>query len=491
LVILHRLSFLPEDALDVLRVGSVLGSSFSVADLSLIMGRPVVGLMGPLRDAVGGGVLDRRESRFAFRHELIWEALYADLPKALRVGLHLQAARALASEGAAPIQVAEHLMRGASAGDSQAVPWLHAAARDVAPSAPAVAIELLERALSLECGPDATRDLLLADLAMCLVWSGRAPEAEKICREVLGRGLEVRTEAVFRMCLVQTLISRENTTEALEQAETAMESSTLSEGEQARFRSWAATCRMALGDQQGATTAAEMAKITAERLGDELTLSISLGILAAIKHFQGRFAEGIELANRAVALADGSVGKEAHRFPVSLFQGLLLVDLDELDRARTVIQGGRHLSEELGVRTALPALPGAGLCFGNRVVLRRGTGPDSTMSPQVPERRRARRPWPTTNFQARSPARLMASDRPPTRNSSPADAFSLRTSFSQRARSGTTRADGSPTLTKTMPSRQVMSSAATRVDQRPCSPAPAPRAMSACPARRRAGGAWR
>jgi hypothetical protein len=138
-----------------------------------------------------------------------------------------------------------------------------------------VAIELLERALSLECGPDATRDLLLADLAMCLVWSGRAPEAEKICREVLGRGLEVRTEAVFRMCLVQTLISRENTTEALEQAETAMESSTLSEGEQARFRSWAATCRMALGDQQGATTAAEMAKITAERLGDELTLSIS------------------------------------------------------------------------------------------------------------------------------------------------------------------------------------------------------------------------
>ena len=40
------------------------------------------------------------------------------------------------------------------------------------------------------------------------------------------------------------------------------------------------------------------------------------------------------------------------------------------------------------------------------------------------------------------------------------------------------------------PSRQVTSPAATRVDQRPSNPAPAPRAMSACPARSRAGVAW-
>jgi predicted ATPase len=149
MTILHRLSFLPPETLEVLRVASILGSSFSVKGLSLLVGTSAVGLMAALRDCMRGGIVEDRGSRFAFRHDLIREALCEDLPKALRIGLHMQAAQALASAGAASLEVAEHVMRGASPGDAKAVGWLHAAAREAAPRAPAIAVELLERALSL------------------------------------------------------------------------------------------------------------------------------------------------------------------------------------------------------------------------------------------------------------------------------------------------------------------------------------------------------
>ena len=40
--ILHRISLLPAEALDLLRLGAVLGASFTATDLSLVSGRPVV-----------------------------------------------------------------------------------------------------------------------------------------------------------------------------------------------------------------------------------------------------------------------------------------------------------------------------------------------------------------------------------------------------------------------------------------------------------------
>src|SRR5260370_1119053 len=91
-------------------------------------------------------------------------------------------------------------------------------------------------------------------------------------------------------------------------------------------RSRAAISGMALGDLEGATVAAQAAKEAAESLSDNLTLSVSMGTLAAVKHFQARFSEGIALASRAVELADQSSGREGHRFPVLFSHSLLLPD---------------------------------------------------------------------------------------------------------------------------------------------------------------------
>jgi predicted ATPase len=74
-----------------------------------------------LAEAIRARVLEDDGDRLRFRHDLLREALYEDLPASVRVGLHREAGQRLAASGAAALQVAEHLARGAGTGDGE--PW--------------------------------------------------------------------------------------------------------------------------------------------------------------------------------------------------------------------------------------------------------------------------------------------------------------------------------------------------------------------------------
>lgn len=116
LAILRRLSFLPVGTVHILQAASVLGSSFTVTDLSATTARPVVELSRALAEAMRGQVLADDGDRLRFRHDLIRDAIYEDLPLSVRRGLHREAGQRLARAGAPSIQVAEHLARGAGPG---------------------------------------------------------------------------------------------------------------------------------------------------------------------------------------------------------------------------------------------------------------------------------------------------------------------------------------------------------------------------------------
>jgi hypothetical protein len=123
LTILRRLSFLPDDTLEALRPASILGSSFSLTDLSATTGRSVLELSSVLAEAMRARVLEDDGDRLRFRHDLIHEAIYEDLPASVRLALHREAGRRLAEAGAEAVAVAEHLARGATPGDREAVAW--------------------------------------------------------------------------------------------------------------------------------------------------------------------------------------------------------------------------------------------------------------------------------------------------------------------------------------------------------------------------------
>jgi predicted ATPase len=201
LTILRRISFLAEGTLQALRFASVLGTGFTLADLAEVTGRSAADLSMKLAEPLRARVLEDDGTRLRFRHDLIRDAIYQDLPASVRGALHREAGQRLAAAGAPAAQVAEHLAREARRGDAEAIGWLTRAARQAAVTFPDVAAGLFGRAIGLITEADEGRDQLIAERAGSLLLAGRVPAALTACRELLGRHHDPDTGGRVRICL--------------------------------------------------------------------------------------------------------------------------------------------------------------------------------------------------------------------------------------------------------------------------------------------------
>src|SRR5258708_4133315 len=122
LTILRRLSFLPDATVQALRAASILGSVFSLTDLATVTGGSALELSVALGDAVRATVVADDGRRLRFRHDLIRDALYDDLPGGVRLGLHREAGQRLAAAGAPAPPGAQHPARAAAPGGGRGDP---------------------------------------------------------------------------------------------------------------------------------------------------------------------------------------------------------------------------------------------------------------------------------------------------------------------------------------------------------------------------------
>ncbi len=85
----------------MLRAAALLGVEFAVPDLTAVLGKTMADVVPALDEARAVGVLtDSGDgTALAFRHPLIREALYAELPAAVRGAWHRDAGHALAAAG--------------------------------------------------------------------------------------------------------------------------------------------------------------------------------------------------------------------------------------------------------------------------------------------------------------------------------------------------------------------------------------------------------
>ena len=127
--ILHRLSLLPAESIELLRAAAICGRTVDMAELSMLTGRDILALAESLRAAVRAGIVETSGDKLSFRHELIHDALYQDWPVPVRRSLHRDLGERLAASGAPAWRVAHHLFLGAEPGDVAAVEWLHRAGR--------------------------------------------------------------------------------------------------------------------------------------------------------------------------------------------------------------------------------------------------------------------------------------------------------------------------------------------------------------------------
>jgi len=113
-VVIRRLRYLPEPTLSLLRVAAVLGDSVPVADLAAVARREPGEVVAQLGEAFRARLLGEAVDGFAFRHQLVHDAIYQEIPVPVRRVMHRDAATALAGAGAGLARVADHLVLGAT-----------------------------------------------------------------------------------------------------------------------------------------------------------------------------------------------------------------------------------------------------------------------------------------------------------------------------------------------------------------------------------------
>ena len=340
--ILHRLSFLAPEQLELLGLASVLGVGFAAGDLAVLAGRPVSELVPALRSAQRAGVLAEQGERIAFRHELVRDALYEDMPLTVRRGLHKQFAAALVEAGEPPERVAEHLLRGAAPGDERAAEALARAARDLVGRHPGGAADLYRHAMALSADPGARRLELLPGLAEALVSAGSLGEGEMACREALRGDLDPERAVRLRVQLVMLLMRRGRPAEAAREGGAATSD---------RLRAWVAMSSVFEGNVEPAVREARTVLDTSD---DEVARALATNTLAIAADAAGRFADAAELMEPRVRWAEQAASREAHDARPHMILGLMLARLDRFDDAAATIERGRRAAETLGFADALP-----------------------------------------------------------------------------------------------------------------------------------------
>ncbi len=345
--ILRRLTPLSEPARELLRLASVLGSTVAVGDLLVVAQRSAMDTSPLLTEIFASGLLGEDGAAIVFRHDLVREAIYTDIPRPVRQGLHREAGRALSAAGVGAVRVATHVWLGASVGDTEAVAWLRGAATAAAPRSASLAAELLERAVELLDPTDPRRDEVETELAEALAWAGRVLESEQLARALLARTKDPRLTGALRLQLARTKVMRGGARDAVEISATT-ELGVLTENERVEIRAIEAWGRALTGELPAAAAVAAELRPLAQRLGADGPWCIATMVLAMTQAYAGHLELGISLASEVIERG-GIGGLSAQRMALHSLLAMTLVDADRFAEAEQTLEIARRVSDSWGI----------------------------------------------------------------------------------------------------------------------------------------------
>jgi DNA-binding CsgD family transcriptional regulator len=354
LSIRRYLRFLSPASLGLLRMATVLGTTFSVADLVAAVHSDVMSVLPVLDEARQAGILLEAGDRLAFRHDLLREALYDDMPLSARQALHRELSATLAARGAPPVVVAEHILASGGYLDNQTLSRLMTAAEQVANFGARAA--LLLRVLDQLPIEHAERPTVLAQTIWTLTLAGRGAEADELATTALAENAPL-IEAPIRLAWLRSFSERNSHGRAHEQLELLRSRLESNPDLEAELLAREAIWRFLGLDMVGAEEAALQAVELARRTDNSVALVIALQACSQIDMVRGRGRDAVEVAQKAVREQRPN---EPHTAHVALAIALLGEDrLEELDAA---CAAGERRCRETGMLNALPSY------FGSRSV---------------------------------------------------------------------------------------------------------------------------
>ncbi|MFB7666703.1 helix-turn-helix transcriptional regulator [Kitasatospora sp. NPDC056138] len=350
--ITDRIQHLSAELREMLGVAAVLGPEFQLTDLSTVSGRPLVGLLPIVDEALAAGVLVPAGERLSFRHHLIWLAFADSIPAALRGVLHKQVAEALARTGAPLEQVASQLLQADDAGsDAWAVGWTAGHARELVDRSPTVAVGLLARAVAVRL-PAVDLTALRLRTVEALIASARPEEAEALAREVLAEGsIEPDDAAEASWLLARALHAQALSGGGLHDAAEVVTAATridgMSERCSARLLAESAFHLFWSDRPVEAIEAAAQAVISGERSGESFALAYArwMQVVMARVH-DGNLAAALELSTRGLALCADGTHPRIERL-IRTERVMITGALDRLVEAEQEITEIRRVSDRL------------------------------------------------------------------------------------------------------------------------------------------------
>jgi ATP/maltotriose-dependent transcriptional regulator MalT len=351
--VLEQLRFLPDATLGVLRAAAIVGRSFSIAELTMVSPSAVADVAAALDPVRQAGIVVADGGRLAFRHDLIREAIYDDMAPAVRYGLHRHLAARLAAAGAGAERVAAQLMLGAEPGDAEAIQWLQRAAGEAAGS-PAIAAELLERALELAAGRVELGRQVVSELVRPLLWTGQASRAAEVCAQALAAEPNLADQPLLWLGLADARLLQGRLDDARRiciQARDACPG--LDASDHLHLDAVIALAGVYLGDPQGMESARQLAA-TAPRSISRGTAQQAVGQWELLRGHADRalaLYEEVESVRSPPQLRNRIWQGSGIR--VRIWHALALLELDRLDDATEMLE------QELAAKLNVPGLPHA------------------------------------------------------------------------------------------------------------------------------------
>ncbi|MEV0448969.1 AAA family ATPase [Streptomyces sp. NPDC050600] len=288
-----RLADLRPDTLHFLRIGSVLGRAFTLADAAALCGRPASGLSAEVDEAIDAALLHDDGERLLFRHDLLRQAVYADLAPSVRRALHREAASRLVAAGRSSVDAVPHLLKSAEPGDMEAIGLLGTAVTEVMAVMPDLAADLAVRALEL-VPPRAPAAYDVGERAIvALTRAGRYTRARDAGDALLARQPPLDVFARLQSVLGDTLWHLDDVHELTRRLTAALAAVT-DPVIRARLTARLALARSRGSDLGAARETGERALAEAERAGDREARVLALWGLGEIALNAGDCAAAVE-----------------------------------------------------------------------------------------------------------------------------------------------------------------------------------------------------
>jgi DNA-binding CsgD family transcriptional regulator len=410
--IADRLGFVSAPTRQMLRAAALLGVEFALTDLTTVLGRGVADLVPALEEARASGVLTGAEggTGLAFRHPLIREALYAELPAAVRSAWHREAGHALATAGAAPDRVARQLLRAfgepgkatghdfppdglrpagrpsdpavAAAGSALARPgsrtveiehppvalgpsspagpvdewmldWLSGSADSLVGQAPGVAAELLAQAVGGVPAGSARHGWLAGRLADALYRTGDRADAEQVAQRALTYATDPDLLVDLHWTLTQCRMLSGSGAESIAELEQALATPGTSAKHRARLLVLAARTYLYLGDAEAADRQANGALTAATEADDAWAKGWALHVLAVGATIRADLAAVLPLYDRGLAVTETDPALNDLGLLLQVNKAAALCNLDRWDEALVTAERARQRADQVGTSIRL------------------------------------------------------------------------------------------------------------------------------------------